>query len=154
NTYGPRMRLNDGRVVPAFLGQSLRDEPLTVFGDGLQTRSFCFIDDQVEGIYRLLMSNYTLPVNIGNPDEITILTLAKEVNALTGKNQKIIFKPLPKNDPKQRQPDITRAKEVLNWSPQTNRQVGLQKTYTYFKELSLEELNDKEHKDFSAHTRK
>ncbi len=154
NTYGPRMRLNDGRVVPAFLGQSLRDEPLTVFGDGLQTRSFCFIDDQVEGIYRLLMSNYTLPVNIGNPDEITILTLAKEVNALTGKNQKIIFKPLPKNDPKQRQPDITRAKEVLNWSPQTNRQVGLQKTYTYFKELSLEELKDKEHKDFSAHTRK
>ena len=117
NTYGPRMRLNDGRVVPAFMGQALRGEDLTVFGDGSQTRSFCYIEDQVEGIYRLLMSNYIGPINIGNPDETTILEFAEEIIKLTGTNQKIVFKPLPKDDPLQRQPDISLAKEILDWEP-------------------------------------
>ncbi|MCH2489912.1 MAG: SDR family oxidoreductase [Flavobacteriales bacterium] len=153
NTYGPRMRLNDGRVIPAFIGQALRGEDLTVFGDGSQTRSFCYVDDQIEGLYSLLLSDYTLPVNIGNPDEITILDFAKEIIKLTKTDQKIVFKPLPKDDPMQRQPDITKAKEVLNWQPKTARQEGMKKTFTYFKNLTKEELFKSEHKDFSKHIR-
>ena len=117
NTYGPRMRLNDGRALPAFIGQALRDEDLTVFGDGSQTRSFCYVDDLVEGIYRLLMSDYSMPVNIGNPSEITLKEFAEEVIAITGTHRKIIYKPLPVDDPKQRKPDITKAKKILNWEP-------------------------------------
>ena len=150
NTYGSRMRLNDGRVVPAFMGQALRGEDLTVFGDGTQTRSFCYIDDQVEGIYRLLMSDYTDPINIGNPDETSINEFAQEILELTGKDQKIIYKPLPKDDPLQRQPDITRAKEILGWEPKVDRKEGLRKVYEYFKSLSPEELRQKEHRDFSG----
>ncbi|NNG08800.1 MAG: NAD-dependent epimerase/dehydratase family protein, partial [Arenibacter sp.] len=150
NTYGSRMRLNDGRVVPAFMGQALRGEDLTVFGDGSQTRSFCYIDDQVEGIYRLLMSDYTDPVNIGNPHETTIKEFAEEIIKLTGTDQKIIYKPLPKDDPLQRQPDISKAKEILGWQPQVSRAEGLKKVYEYFKSLSPEELQKKEHRDFSA----
>ena len=150
NTYGSRMRLNDGRVVPAFMGQALRGEDLTVFGDGSQTRSFCYIDDQVEGIYRLLMSDYTNPINIGNPHETTILEFAQEIIRLTGTDQKIIYKPLPKDDPTQRQPDITRAKEILGWEPKVGRAEGLKKVFAYFKSLSPEELHDKEHRDFSG----
>ncbi|MBD0850585.1 UDP-glucuronic acid decarboxylase family protein [Maribacter arenosus] len=150
NTYGSRMRLNDGRVVPAFMGQALRGEDLTVFGDGSQTRSFCYIDDQVEGIYRLLMSDYTNPINIGNPHETTILEFAQEIIRLTGTDQKIIYKPLPKDDPTQRQPDITRAKEILGWEPKVGRAEGLKKVFNYFKSLTPEELHDKEHRDFSG----
>lgn len=139
NTYGPRMRLNDGRALPAFIGQALRGEDLTVFGDGSQTRSFSFIDDTVEGIFRLLMSNYSMPVNIGNPDEISLLDFAREILELTGNKVKIIFKPLPVDDPKQRQPDITKAKEILGWSPKVHRRQGLKITYDYFKSLSKEE---------------
>src|SRR6187399_3099075 len=128
NTYGPRMRLNDGRVLPAFIGQALRGEDLTVFGDGSQTRSFCYVDDLVEGIYRLLMSNYAMPVNIGNPDEISLLDFAKEIIGLTGTNKKIVYKPLPKDDPKQRKPDITKAKEILKWQPLISRAEGLKIT--------------------------
>jgi dTDP-glucose 4,6-dehydratase len=153
NTYGPRMRLNDGRVIPAFMGQALRGEDITVFGDGSQTRSFCYVDDQVEGIYRLLMSDYTDPVNIGNPNEISILDFAKEIVRLTGSDQKIVFKPLPQDDPMQRQPDITVAKEVLGWEPKVERAEGMEKTYAYFKGLTQEELYRSEHKDFSAHNR-
>lgn len=153
NTYGPRMRLNDGRVIPAFIGQALRGEDLTVFGDGLQTRSFCYVDDQVQGLYSLLLSDYSLPVNIGNPHEITILDFAKEIIKLTGTKQKIIFKPLPQDDPLQRQPDISRAKEILNWEPKISREEGMQKTYKYFKSLSKEELLRSEHKDFSKHNK-
>ena len=140
NTYGPRMRLNDGRALPAFIGQALRGEDLTVFGDGSQTRSFCYVDDLVEGIYKLLMSNYSEPVNIGNPDEISLKDFADEIIKLTGTTQKIIYKELPKDDPKQRQPDITKAKELLNWQPKVNRNTGLKITYDYFKNLSKEEL--------------
>ena len=140
NTYGPRMRLNDGRALPAFIGQALRGEDLTVFGDGSQTRSFCYVDDLVEGIYKLLMSNYSEPVNIGNPDEISLKDFAEEIIKLTGTTQKIIYKELPKDDPKQRQPDITKAKELLNWQPKVNRTTGLKITYDYFKNLSKEEL--------------
>ncbi|MGB5497768.1 MAG: NAD-dependent epimerase/dehydratase family protein, partial [Maribacter sp.] len=150
NTYGSRMRLNDGRVVPAFMGQALRGEDLTVFGDGSQTRSFCYIDDQVEGIYRLLMSDYTDPINIGNPHETTILEFAEEIIKLTGTNQKIIYKPLPQDDPMQRQPDITRAKKILGWEPKVGRGEGLKKVFEYFKALTPEELQDKEHRDFSG----
>ena len=139
NTYGPRMRLNDGRALPAFIGQALRGEDLTVFGDGSQTRSFCFVDDLVEGIYRLLLSDYHLPVNIGNPSEITLREFAEEVIALTGSKQKIIFKPLPEDDPKQRQPDISKAKQLLRWEPKVGRREGLKITYDYFKSLSPEE---------------
>ena len=153
NTYGPRMRLNDGRVIPAFMGQALRGEDLTVFGDGSQTRSFCYVDDQIEGIYRLLMSDYTDPVNIGNPHEISILDFAKEIVRLTGSDQKIVFKPLPQDDPMQRQPDITVAKEVLGWSPKVARSEGMEKTYAYFNGLTKEELYRSEHKDFSAHNK-
>lgn len=140
NTYGPRMRLNDGRALPAFIGQALRGEDLTVFGDGSQTRSFCFVNDLVEGIYRLLMSDYALPVNIGNPDEISLKEFAEEILELTGKKVKIIYKPLPVDDPKQRQPDITKAKKLLGWEPKVSRKEGLKITYEYFRSLSPEEL--------------
>ena len=140
NTYGPKMRLNDGRALPAFIGQALRGEDLTIFGDGSQTRSFCYVDDLVEGIYRLLMSDYTMPVNIGNPDEISLLDFAKEILTLTDSNVKLSFKPLPTDDPKQRQPDITKAREILGWEPKINRADGLKKTYEYFKSLPKEEL--------------
>lgn len=152
NTYGSRMRLNDGRVVPAFMGQALRGDDLTVFGDGSQTRSFCYIDDQIEGIFRLLMSDYVEPINIGNPDETTILEFAQEIINLTGTNQKIVFKPLPTDDPLQRQPDITRAKEILNWEPKVNRSEGLKIVYEYFKSLSPEELQKKAHREFFNHS--
>jgi dTDP-glucose 4,6-dehydratase len=153
NTYGPRMRLNDGRVIPAFMGQALRGEDLTVFGDGLQTRSFCYVDDQIEGLYRLLMSDYVLPVNIGNPEEITILDFAKEMIKLTNTHQKIVYKPLPQDDPLQRQPDISLAKKLLNWEPKVARETGMKETFQYFKGLTKEELYRSEHKDFTAHNR-
>lgn len=133
NTYGPRMRLNDGRALPAFIGQALRGEDITVFGDGSQTRSFCYVDDLIEGIYRLLLSDYNQPVNVGNPDEITILDFAREVVKLTGSKSQIIFKDLPRDDPKQRRPDISRAKEILGWSPEYSRSEGLKPTLEYFK---------------------
>ncbi|HEY4935656.1 MAG TPA: UDP-glucuronic acid decarboxylase family protein [Puia sp.] len=139
NTYGPRMRLNDGRALPAFIGQALRGEDLTVFGDGSQTRSFCYVDDLIEGIYRLLMSDYALPVNIGNPSEITLKEFAEEVIALTGTNHKIVYKPLPADDPKQRKPDISKAKKILDWEPKIGRKEGLKITYEYFKSLPPEE---------------
>lgn len=147
NTYGPRMRLNDGRALPAFIGQVLRGEDLTVFGDGSQTRSFCFVNDLVEGIYRLLMSDYHLPINIGNPDEISLRSFAAEVLALTGNKVRLINKPLPVDDPKQRQPDITRAKQILGWEPKVSRKDGLKITYDYFKSLSPDEWN-KQPKEF------
>lgn len=140
NTYGPRMRLNDGRALPAFIGQALRGEDLTVFGDGSQTRSFCYVSDLVEGIYRLLMSDYAYPVNIGNPDEISLKDFAEEIIRLTHAQQKIVYQPLPADDPKQRQPDITRAKELLGWEPKIQRAEGLDITYNYFKSLPKEEL--------------
>ncbi len=146
NTYGPRMRLNDGRVLPAFIGQALRGEDLTMFGDGSQTRSFCYVDDLVEGIYRLLLSEYVQPVNIGNPSEITIKQFGEEILKLTGANQKLISLPLPKDDPKQRKPDITKAKKILGWEPKVNRADGLKITYEYFKSLPKEELFKKEHR--------
>ena len=149
NTYGPRMRLNDGRVLPAFIGQALRGEDLTMFGDGSQTRSFCYVDDLVEGIYRLLMSDYHLPINIGNPSEITIKEFGEEILKLTCANQKLISLPLPKDDPKQRRPDITKAKEILGWEPKVNRAEGLKITYLYFKSLSVAELNKVEHRLFN-----
>ena len=139
NTYGPRMRLNDGRALPAFIGQALRGEDLTVFGDGSQTRSFCYVDDLVEGIYRLLMSDYDMPVNVGNPSEISLKDFAEEIIKLTGTTQKIIYKPLPVDDPKQRQPDLTKAKEILGWEPKVERSEGLKITYEYFKNLPKEE---------------
>jgi dTDP-glucose 4,6-dehydratase len=140
NTYGPRMRLNDGRVLPAFIGQALRGEDLTMFGDGSQTRSFCYVDDLVDGIFKLLHSDYAGPVNIGNPDEITIKDFGEEIIKLTGTSQKLISKPLPKDDPKQRKPDITLARKLLGWEPKVNRADGLKITYEYFKTLSPEEL--------------
>jgi dTDP-glucose 4,6-dehydratase len=140
NTYGPRMRLNDGRALPAFIGQALRGEDLTVFGDGSQTRSFCYVSDLVEGIYRLLLSDYHLPVNLGNPDEISLKAFAEEIIKITGANRKIVYQPLPADDPKQRQPDITRARQILNWEPKIQRAEGLAITYNYFKSLPKEEL--------------
>ncbi|PZR40913.1 MAG: NAD-dependent dehydratase [Azospira oryzae] len=151
NTYGPRMRLNDGRVLPAFIGQALRGEDLTIFGDGSQTRSFCYVDDLVEGIYRLLMSDYAQPVNIGNPDEITIKDFAEEIVKLTSTKQKIVYHPLPKDDPKQRQPNITKAKELLKWTPKVSRAEGLKITYDYFKSLPQEVLFQRDHKDFEGY---
>ncbi|MEP6514090.1 MAG: UDP-glucuronic acid decarboxylase family protein, partial [Parafilimonas sp.] len=139
NTYGPRMRLNDGRALPAFIGQALRGEDLTVFGDGSQTRSFCYVDDLIEGIYRLLLSDYAMPVNIGNPNEISLKDFAEEVLKLTNVSVKIIYKPLPVDDPKQRKPDITKAKQLLGWEPKVERSEGLKKTYEYFKLLPKEE---------------
>jgi dTDP-glucose 4,6-dehydratase len=146
NTYGSRMRLNDGRVLPAFIGQALRGEDLTIFGDGSQTRSFCYVDDLVDGIYRLLMSDYSQPVNLGNPDELTIREFAEEIIALTGTSQKVIYKNLPVDDPKQRQPDITVAKEILKWKPKVSRSEGLKLTYEYFKSLPKEELFKSKHR--------
>lgn len=151
NTYGPRMRLNDGRVLPAFIGQALRGEDLTVFGDGSQTRSFCYVDDLVEGIVRLLHSDYVYPVNIGNPNEITIRDFAEEIIQLTGTSQKVIYQNLPLDDPKQRQPDITKARELLNWEPKIDRTEGLKRTYAYFKSLTIEELNEKDHYNFDKY---
>ena len=150
NTYGPRMRLNDGRVLPAFIGQALRGEDLTMFGDGSQTRSFCYVDDLVEGIYRLLLSDYHLPMNIGNPAEISIREFGEEILSLTGAKQKLVSKPLPKDDPKQRQPDITKAKQFLGWEPRVSRAEGLKITYEYFKSLSREELQKVEHRKFRS----
>lgn len=147
NTYGPRMRLNDGRALPAFIGQALRGEDMTVFGDGSQTRSFCYVDDLVEGIYRLLLSDYTMPVNIGNPNEISLKEFAEEVLSLTGNKVKIVYKPLPVDDPKQRQPDITKARKLLGWEPRINRREGLKLTYDYFSSLPEEEWN-KQPKEF------
>jgi dTDP-glucose 4,6-dehydratase len=149
NTYGPRMRLNDGRVLPAFIGQALRGEDLTMFGDGSQTRSFCYVADLVDGIYKLLLSDYHLPVNIGNPSEITIKEFGEEILKLTGANQKLISLPLPADDPKQRKPDITKAKALLGWEPKVNRAEGLKITYEYFKSLPKEELFKTEHRQFS-----
>jgi len=134
NTYGPRMRLNDGRVVPTMISQALRNDPLTVFGDGSQTRSFCYCADLIEGIYRLMMSDTNLPVNIGNPREMTILEFAHEILRATGARSKVIFKPLPQDDPKQRKPDITRARTLLRWEPQVSLQAGLEKTIAYFRD--------------------
>lgn len=151
NTYGPRMRLNDGRVLPAFIGQALRGEDLTVFGDGSQTRSFCYVSDLIEGIYRLLMSDYSMPMNIGNPSEITIKEFAEEIIELTGTTQKVIYKELPVNDPKQRRPDITKAKEILGWEPKVDRAEGLRLTYEYFKSLPASELSRIEHNNFEKY---
>lgn len=134
NTYGPRMRLDDGRALPTFMSQALRGEDVTVFGDGSQTRSFCYVDDLVDGIYRLLLSDYTKPVNIGNPQEITLKQFAEEVLALTGSKSKLVYEPLPQDDPKQRQPDITKAKELLGWEPKVDRHEGLKRTLEYFKQ--------------------
>lgn len=150
NTYGPRMRLNDGRALPAFIGQALRGEDLTVFGDGLQTRSFCFVDDQVDGIFKLLFSDYVQPVNIGNPDEITILQFAEEIIRLTGAKQRIVHHPLPEDDPKQRRPDISKAREILQWEPKINRAEGLRITLEYFKTLPGDEII---HKDFTYYNK-
>lgn len=154
NTYGPRMRLNDGRVLPAFIGQALRGEDLTIFGDGSQTRSFCYVDDLVEGIVRLLMSDYPYPVNVGNPSEITIAQFAEEIIALTGTTQKVIYKDLPVDDPKQRQPDITKAREILDWEPKIDRNEGLKRTYAYFQSLSQEELLETDHYNFDKYITK
>jgi dTDP-glucose 4,6-dehydratase len=150
NTYGPRMRLNDGRVLPAFIGQALRGEDITIFGDGSQTRAFCYVDDLVEGIYRLLLSDYELPVNIGNPSEITIKEFAEEIIALTGTDQKVVYKDLPQDDPKQRQPDISKAREILGWEPKVGRAEGLQITYDYFRNLPKERLyEESNHRGFA-----
>jgi dTDP-glucose 4,6-dehydratase len=154
NTYGPRMRLNDGRVLPAFIGQALRGEDLTIFGDGSQTRSFCYVDDLIEGIVRLLFSEHDQPVNMGNPDEITIAQFAEEIIALTGTTQKVIYKDLPIDDPKQRQPDITKARALLNWEPKIDRAEGLKRTYAYFKSLTEEELRQTEHNNFDNYIQK
>jgi dTDP-glucose 4,6-dehydratase len=151
NTYGSRMRLNDGRVLPAFIGQALRGEDLTVFGDGSQTRSFCYVDDLVEGLFRLLHSGYHEPVNLGNPDEITIREFADEIIKLTGTKQKVVYRDLSVNDPKQRQPDISRAKAILDWEPKVSRSEGLKKTYGYFKGLTAEELRESEHYNFDKY---
>lgn len=147
NTYGPRMRLNDGRALPAFIGQALRSEDLTVFGDGSQTRSFCYVDDLIDGIYRLLLSDYVMPVNIGNPNEISLKDFAEEILMLTGNKVKIVYKPLPVDDPKQRQPDITKARTILGWEPKVSRAEGLRITLDYFKSLPTEELT-KQPKEF------
>lgn len=146
NTYGSRMRVNDGRAIPTFMSQVLRGESLTVFGDGYQTRSFCYIDDMVEGIYKLLHSKYAKPMNLGNPEEIALIEVANEIITLGNNSNKIIFKPLPLNDPLKRKPDITKAMNILNWKPKVSRKKGLENTFNYFRSLSLEELNKKEHK--------
>jgi len=151
NTYGPRMRLNDGRVLPAFIGQALRGEDLTVFGDGSQTRSFCYVDDLIDGIYRLLHSDYSDPVNIGNPSEITIREFADEIIQLTGTDQKVVYRDLPVNDPKQRRPDITKAQTLLQWEPKIDRTEGLKRTYAYFQSLTAEDLNETSHYEFDKY---
>lgn len=154
NTYGPRMRLNDGRVLPAFIGQALRGEDFTVFGDGSQTRSFCYVDDLVEGIYRLLLSDYAEPVNVGNPDEITIREFADEIIELTGAKTKVDYKDLPHDDPKKRRPDITLARKLLNWEPKVARSEGLKITLDYFKSLDQEDLYRKDHKLFDKYIKR
>jgi len=154
NTYGPRMRLNDGRVLPAFIGQALRGEDLTVFGDGSQTRSFCYVDDLIEGIYRLLMSDHSEPVNIGNPHEITISEFAEEIMELTGTDQKVVYKELPVNDPMQRKPNISKAQALLGWEPKVMREEGLKLTYQWFQSLPDERLYRKEHRDFADYIRR
>ncbi len=146
NTYGSRMRVNDGRALPTFMGQVLRKESLTIFGDGSQTRSFCYIDDMVDGIYKLLHSNYTKPMNLGNPEEIALIDFANEIIALGNYNNKIVYRPLPLNDPAKRKPDIAKAIKILNWKPQVSRIEGLENTFNYFKSLSLKELNKKHNK--------
>ena len=153
NTYGPRMRLNDGRVLPAFIGQALRGEDLTIFGDGTQTRSFCYVDDLINGIFKLLFSNYNSPVNIGNPNEITINDFAKEILKLTKSDQKIIYKPLPENDPLKRKPGIELANTILNWKPKIHREEGLKLTYDYFCSLSKEQLYKKDHQNFKSYNK-
>ncbi len=153
NTYGPRMRLNDGRVLPAFIGQAIRGEDLTVFGDGSQTRSFCYVDDLIEGIYRLLFSDYASPVNIGNPSEITIKEFCEEIIKLTGTTQKIVYKELPTDDPKQRRPDINKARELLKWEPKVSRAEGLKITYDYFKSLPKDVIEKIDHKDFTTYNK-
>lgn len=153
NTYGPRMRLNDGRVLPAFIGQALRGEDLTVFGDGTQTRSFCYVDDEIEGIFKLLMSDYHLPMNIGNPNEITIGDFAEEIVKLTGTKQKVVYKTLPTDDPKQRQPDISKAQRILGWEPKVSRAEGLKITFEYFKAQPHDVLFDRDHKNFEKYVR-
>ena len=153
NTYGPRMRLNDGRVLPAFIGQALRGEDLTIFGDGTQTRSFCYVDDLINGIFKLLFSNYNSPVNIGNPNEITINDFAKEILKLTKSDQKIIYKPLPENDPLKRKPNIELANTILNWKPKIHREEGLKLTYDYFCSLSKEQLYKKDHQNFKSYNK-
>lgn len=153
NTYGPRMRLNDGRVLPAFIGQALRGEDLTIFGDGKQTRSFCYVDDLINGIFKLLFSNYNLPINIGNPNEITINDFAKEILKLTNSDQKIIYKPLPENDPLKRKPDIELANTILNWNPKIQREEGLKLTYDYFCSLTKEQLYKKDHQNFKSYNK-
>jgi len=153
NTYGPRMRLNDGRVLPAFIGQAIRGEDLTVFGDGSQTRSFCYVDDLIEGIYRLLMSDHAEPVNIGNPHEITISDFAEEIIKLTGTTQKVVYQPLPVNDPMQRKPDIGKAKAILGWEPKVMRGEGLKHTYEWFKSLPDEKLYRKEPRSFEQYSK-
>ncbi|MCA1763254.1 MAG: UDP-glucuronic acid decarboxylase family protein [Cryomorphaceae bacterium] len=154
NTYGPRMRLNDGRVLPAFIGQALRGEDFTVFGDGSQTRSFCYVDDLVEGLYRLLLSDYPEPVNIGNPDEISIKDFAEEIINLTGAKTKIIYKDLPHDDPKKRRPEIGKAKSILSWEPKIDRSEGLKITLDYFKSLNPDDLYKKEHKQFDKYIKR
>ena len=154
NTYGPRMRLNDGRVLPAFIGQALRGQDLTIFGDGSQTRSFCYVDDLIEGIVKLLNSNYSEPINLGNPSEISIKDFAEEIIKLTGTKQKVIYKDLPIDDPKQRRPDISKAKKILDWTASVDRSEGLKKTYRYFQKLSIEELNETEHYNFDKYIQK
>jgi len=154
NTYGPRMRLNDGRVLPAFIGQALRGDDFTVFGDGSQTRSFCYVDDLIEGIYRLLLSDCVEPVNVGNPDEISILDFATEIIELTGAKTKITYKPLPHDDPKKRRPDISKAREVLGWEPKVSRSEGLKITLDYFKSLNPDDLYKKEHKKFDKYIKR
>lgn len=151
NTYGPRMRLNDGRALPTFIAQALNNQDITVFGDGKQTRSFCYVDDLIEGIYKLLFSDYHLPVNLGNPDEITVNDFAKEIIELTGSKNKIVYKPLPNDDPTRRKPDISKANNILNWTPKITRKKGLKLTLEYFK--SLENTNFK-FRDFSTYIKK
>ncbi|WP_454879305.1 UDP-glucuronic acid decarboxylase family protein [Sphingobacterium detergens] len=151
NTFGSRMRLNDGRAIPTFIAQAIRGEDITLFGDGSQTRSFCYIDDQIEGIYRLLHSNCIHPINIGNPDEISLLQLAQEIIELTGSSSKISHRPLPIDDPKQRKPDIGLAKAQLNWQPKIDRKLGLEKTIDFYRKVPLETLS---HKDFTYYNQK
>jgi dTDP-glucose 4,6-dehydratase len=153
NTYGPRMRLNDGRVLPAFIGQALRGEPMTIFGDGSQTRSFCYVSDLVDGIYKLLLSDYPYPVNIGNPNEITIKQFAEEITKLTNAKSGIVYQPLPQDDPMQRQPNIDKAREILGWEPKIDREEGLKITFNYFKTLTAEDLNKIEHNDFTKYNK-
>ncbi|WP_318345771.1 UDP-glucuronic acid decarboxylase family protein [Flagellimonas baculiformis] len=154
NTYGPRMRLNDGRVIPTFIAQALKNERFTIFGDGQQTRSFCYIDDLVEGIYRLLMSDYNYPVNIGNPEEITITQLAHEIAAIANLKCEVIKKPMSKGDPVRRKPDISKAVNILDWLPSTTREVGLKKTFHYFKRQLEMELVATTPRDFSLYNKK